>query len=1585
MTSVSASLDGGLGFGEVDTPVDGPFLAISEGGAYETSASSSQTLWATQPPGTPFYVTQQEIDFLGAYDWNGYVADRNAGGSDADNALLASLRATFGRERGDAIFAHLHSGQLGSGTLEGGTFLGAIVKESTQGGTILAFSPLDYIVNSFVEGLQADSLGYTFTATVRFENGTETTVSVVAPTQDAAAESLALSLGALLNVNSPDVFPPDMQLLVVAPRPNDDWHTAIFGSPSKPLVPLIINFQVVPANGAAGQQTDVAPTGPVRNRDLEERHDEGLSDSTFALATSFLAATGGEIPENWGVPEFIAFVFGFNGYGDLTGSPEWAQFLEVNGLTGSTFSGDISNLDTSMFDKYFEGGVGPDFVRFVSEGTILSNTFQSMAKSGETTFSRKVFDAHFDQAALSVAGRSLVVNPYRDGAGTLAERGGERAGERVGGRFFSRAAGAALGALLGGAASFLTDAVPNVSFVSWAADKEGAIVHPEDNATVVVKDRPAVSTTARFDYEAAPILFNVEHFLSAGDVKGATQYLMDLEATGTNPDTLNVVLDGLDPQARASILAELRFNVTESSGTTNYFTALAEGRPYSALEDRAMDEGPNTQGVFDGFMASGETPTELASNLVGFPPFVAGLIIVQWMNLQNSGGDDRFSAADFAEFLSTFRHLAPDDFNAAMSYIAETDIPALVKALETISALGADSISPEARDGLIAGIIDTLRPNLRVPVLEALTKTEGLADLGTALKGPDAPSWWAAVSAEVKEATFETIDTNTVVYSFIDEPSGAEIEIITPLGQQPIYTADGIINPGGAELQVRVNGKVVDVLQVYAGWNPEGTAMVWGIQVANDPGAEGPGTITYFAAVPPSENFIPPVGLTLLANQAQTDGNYTALHDLLTEGLTQAQQEAANDFAAFQFVQEGRENQHAELTAEAGEAWNEIKDSDEVREITDQGTDYLVENGVMVTGDLMEFLGIIPPGESDDQMLYFIPPSSELQDAFNELGLGDITQDKIFTLPEGHRQTAWGASGYLFKGTFQLTEISDHWFVSERPSTTVPGKMDSKRLSLRVCYTGIRLGGIEEWVTSRAGLDQRYSLPFNAVGSVKVFAANYNSATSEQRAEWDFRGVVAELKPQLIVILNLRYGNIWAKPHGRENYFFGEGDIVTGFAGGLSNSPQGGEGVKVAGSFASGFEWGHGGAVNFRYRTYFKGKMADFTRPMMGVWSMLASTLRWTMGTEDPTYLLGYEYTAAGAVGLATGNENGNEGASASFSVSGKSFAILVVKPEEFGGRFGAFAPYVVAGTLQLLTTIYTQVAAAGRGHAAGEPNVVFLPPDGQGGQWYTNLDSPILVRWTNWVLSLFGPSIFVPRGAVNAYVWHDQTSGEVYSVSPTADGGYVSIRDFNSPEGSSTWTGTFTDFRQRTGNAAAGNLAVSLVNALIAGGEDQQEFFRQHGGALVQVDARRSDTVPGRGDVPGSYPVHPVHNPPVLNPNGGFGPFSYHGPRFLWYVTLNEFGGLSFNWFADPATPGVGLRGSIPPSEQPSINPVGSGQPSDSPTISGQPSVSPTISGQPSGSPTISGQPSGSPTISGQPSNNPTTTQEPTLVDQGE
>jgi hypothetical protein len=687
--------------------------------------------------------TPEELALLDGLDWQAFAATLEPGDDAATIAtkFKAFLGDTPGGVDADALVAKLTTLDISATRSDGG-----VVAEGGDAG-ILGFLLGD--TSTTRSGLSADDRADVLTDlfsvlstgtppahgkkafTITAADGTTTTVYTGT---EAAAVQMATDQAVSGILSSARERGWTGRPMVSVDRNDDGSYSVIVRDADSGIVLGAADFSV--SEPGRRHLVEVEVDGTVGGATPEEVSDDAQAEGVFALGYSLVDLTGGLVPAEWGREEYIAFVFGLNGLGDLVGTAEWDQFVAVN-LNGADGPRDPADMDFSMFDKFLQDG-SDGLETLVGDGLALHDTFKAMEAQGATTFSHDTFEAayetvllpdrrHLVEAGMTYRGapklrvpsfsQSEASNTVRFGTKAVqAGRVGTAAGEGT-------AVGTGETVAAGGAADFAGPVgivVAVVEFADWFANKFLALDNTETHQTIHPEHKD--------NYRAAYVSETIRTLLHSGDVAGAVDFLLQQEAQGVHVSVLIAALDGLPPAARDAVLADLTGRV----GGIDYFTALQNGRDYSALEDKAFELDPNLTSALEGLLAppAGASSTTqitgvgIGQRLASLPKDTAAKLLLLWSRqLYNTKGADYFK---FEQALSTLKTEAPDTFASAAS--------ALFDASPDLFAHMLIRLNSNGRSDLAADMIEVLAPPDQVIALALGSGVGGYADLHGILK-----------------------------------------------------------------------------------------------------------------------------------------------------------------------------------------------------------------------------------------------------------------------------------------------------------------------------------------------------------------------------------------------------------------------------------------------------------------------------------------------------------------------------------------------------------------------------------------------------------------------------------------------------------------------------------------------------------------------------------------------------------------------------------------------------------------------------------------------------------------------------------
>lgn len=362
-----------------------------------------------------------------------------------------------------------------------------------------------------------------------------------------------------------------------------------------------VNAVVDARPGVTGSGDHGLVDGTVDGQSSAKVSADAHAEAVYDLGAALLDLTEGRVPTHWGTQEYIGFVFGVAGHGDLVGSRAWAQFIKDNGGAAG-LRGDPQELDYSAFAPYFQDGeTDGDSVLadLVGQGQTLHDVFKAMQAGSARSYTEQTFQQAYNKLDIP-AERHLgvgVSNPYAEGdalrtglagGGASAEGGAASGLEEA--AILGTAASVAIAAGVGSGLTYLDDENFN-DFVNLERDT--------DKVDIAFADVAPRSETHRHRGEAVYLAEAVVLALDDGGANSAADLLLQAEADGAQEPVIKEVLTSLAPAARTELFQALRARI----GGTDYFKALQNGQKYSYLTDLAFDAGPSSKSLLDGLLA----------------------------------------------------------------------------------------------------------------------------------------------------------------------------------------------------------------------------------------------------------------------------------------------------------------------------------------------------------------------------------------------------------------------------------------------------------------------------------------------------------------------------------------------------------------------------------------------------------------------------------------------------------------------------------------------------------------------------------------------------------------------------------------------------------------------------------------------------------------------------------------------------------------------------------------------------------------------------------------------------------------------
>ncbi len=804
--------------------VEGGAVAITTTGSGAPATTfdfAGRTIEASSNPfsGTADFTTD-ELDLLDGLDWQAFAATIKPGDDAATVAakfetfVAANIDSIPGTLLGDNVYTDPSSvdvaaltekllaldisattadgGVVASGG-EGGVF-GFLLDDtltSTTRGTLNAGERGDAVEDlfSFLSTGIAPEPEYTNYAAKVDTGGVSSTLSFAAPTESdavwAAVEQIVPDIWAKVEGTPAAEGGPRVDV-----TQNDDGTYSV-----------VVRTQSGQIVGDADFSLTETSTGRRGLREVDGNVDgtmpsevalDAQAEAVFALAHSLVDLTDGIVPADWTREEYVAYTFGVNGVGDLAGTEEWDQFVAAN-LTGPNGPLDPADMDFSMFDPLLQDG-SAGLETLVADGLALHDTFKALEAQGTTTFSNDTFEAayhtvalperrHLIDAGMTYRGApKLKVPSFAQSESSNAVRFGTKAGNaaEIGESAGAAEAGVAAEAGAAGAGEVVVGATEApllifggvILFADWFANKFlKPTLGPTHSERPVRQPGEGVTTHAN-TYQAAYVAEATRTLLHSGDVVGAVDFLLQQEGQGVDVSVLGTVLDGLPTAARDDVVAELTTRV----GGTDYFTALQNGRDYSALEDKAFDLSPDHTSALEGLLApppsaSGTTALTgigVARRLQSLPDTTAARLVSQWIGQIDSGAltdVDQFALAlstlqtetpaKYAAIASGVNDLAPGSFADAIGLLADTSQAHVAAPLlatlslpdqaRALAAAGGVEISElrtliGAPDGIIGEIFVSMTPEAQTALatyLDGLALAQSHIEAFSALETPE--------------------------------------------------------------------------------------------------------------------------------------------------------------------------------------------------------------------------------------------------------------------------------------------------------------------------------------------------------------------------------------------------------------------------------------------------------------------------------------------------------------------------------------------------------------------------------------------------------------------------------------------------------------------------------------------------------------------------------------------------------------------------------------------------------------------------------------------------------------------------------
>ena len=317
-------------------------------------------------------------------------------------------------------------------------------------------------------------------------------------------------------------------------------------------------------------------------------------------------------------------------------------------------------------------------------------------------------------------------------------------------------------------------------------------------------------------------------------------------------------------------------------------------------------------------------------------------------------------------------------------------------------------------------MLSDMDPVVAMAIIEVIAQTDP-KKAGRLLQMMSAPG-----TRFVSEAQLEGRDNLALSQSYIDQ-DGNVVQIWMPKTNQAATDATGAPIPVETKPVVSVNGQVVKPSQMYVGRSTADGADVVGFTYADPTTGEVRTSFVDTTSAAPAAGPDAIDALVALATEFSNAGNLVSLYDIGVD-------ESHVAFDALVKFEGGRSTALVPTDdADRPPPPSTEGVEEDVAELQSDAGDELIEEGVMLDADAMVALGLITPEEADDTVTYFVPKSPELQSRMTALGMGDMNEDIVHTVPlshQGRKPLAWDVEGGTvavdggYSGTTSMTSIS---------------------------------------------------------------------------------------------------------------------------------------------------------------------------------------------------------------------------------------------------------------------------------------------------------------------------------------------------------------------------------------------------------------------------------------------------------------------------------------------------------------------------------------------------------------------------------
>lgn len=230
-------------------------------------------------------------------------------------------------------------------------------------------------------------------------------------------------------------------------------------------------------------------------------------------------------------------------------------------------------------------------------------------------------------------------------------------------------------------------------------------------------------------------------------------------------------------------------------------------------------------------------------------------------------------------------------------------------------------------------------------------------------------------------------------HNYVDQ-DGNVVEIWVPRGNQFRTDANGNSIPIESSPVVVVNGDVVETSHMYIGLSRVDGTPIMGFTYTD---ASGQKKTTFVTIGELDEEQTR--ALVVLAGEFEEDGYITNTDDVYFDETHPAhaaliQSETTRAEAMSLDIPEDEMGDGEEIPPGVAE---------DTVEMQDDAYEHTVETGVAMDADAAVAIGLITEEEADPDLIYFVPKSPELQRRMTAVGMGNMDDDVVHTVPLSHQ------------------------------------------------------------------------------------------------------------------------------------------------------------------------------------------------------------------------------------------------------------------------------------------------------------------------------------------------------------------------------------------------------------------------------------------------------------------------------------------------------------------------------------------------------------------------------------------------------